>query len=322
MKVVDYPKLFQSSDYDTAICRQVDALSAHQEVIAVYQIGGVSTPGISDIDLVVITEDDRNFHINPSEFNDSVGRYLFTHRLLGASRKIFNQAQDFTFFHNYRHLYGERPIVDSALSDDQKTLVKRQLALQFLLKMFVNVSVQKRFEIIKLRSLFLNIKALPYDFDFLGILDHPLLDLIYEGIDLRARWFDGVISEKAVIHWFSAFERDFSAFIEGLFQDYKLYTDSRAFKIAPNISVTSRKTVKVTSRGVVVRNWLQIPEAKHIKILNRLNQFEFSVPMISADEDSLMKSFLEYNRSAVEYTSKYLPNFLPLTSSLDMTKPL
>ena len=48
MKLIDIPTKYNEDAYHIAIDNQVQALSKVEGVVSIYQIGGLSTPGISD----------------------------------------------------------------------------------------------------------------------------------------------------------------------------------------------------------------------------------------------------------------------------------
>ena len=63
MRIVDIPQKFDEDAYHIAMDRQVQALSKVEGVKSIYQIGGLSTPGISDIDLVVVFEEGFKYDV-------------------------------------------------------------------------------------------------------------------------------------------------------------------------------------------------------------------------------------------------------------------
>ena len=118
MKLIEYPKKSDLSCYEQAITRVTDQLmQADTGCVAVYQVGGVGSPGISDIDLVAVFADETEFQINPiSQLPENL-KYLFSHNLFGSSKSLFRESHQFTFFHNYKHLAGE-----SLLEEDRNAL--------------------------------------------------------------------------------------------------------------------------------------------------------------------------------------------------------
>ena len=228
------------------------------------------------IDLVVVFEDDKSYNVNPRVFNSEDGNYLFTHGLYGASLSQFQDCLKFTFFHNFRLLYGKDINLENKTNPEDQQILKEQIALEFLFKMYVNLAVQKSYNTIKLRSMFLHIKALPYDFEFLNINPIEVLELVHEGIALRNNWFSGNVSKKDVVKWFKAFFKTYEAFLIDLFKDHKMYASLLDFKIAPNISISNTETLGFNKKGFVFPDPLNVLDKKYFKALNKFNDFDFS----------------------------------------------
>lgn len=319
MKIIDYPKAHTIEDYKSAIDSHVQEFSKVDGVIAVYQIGGVSTPGISDIDLVVVFEDQYKYDKNPRLINSSTGNYLFTHGLYGASLSHFKESLKFTFFHNHKLLYGETFELKNPIKDSDQTVLKEQIALEFLIKMYINLIVQKSYRTIKLRSLFLHIKALPYDFEFLNIKPNEILKLIEEGIYLRNNWFTGKISNKDIEIWFKKFFKEYELFLLDLFGEYNLFASSLKFKIAPNIIICNAQNFGYNRKGLVFPNMFNILDKKYFKALNKLNDFKIDVPL-RVDAPELINDYLNYANKVSLYNKEFLPYFMIMTSSLKVYK--
>ena len=103
----DLPVRHAAADYSLAVEEMVARLSSIQEIVALYGIGGVGAPGISDLDMVAVVRDGATLALDPCSGLDASGRYLFIHTLYGASVSQFKAAQSFSFFRPYRLLYGE-----------------------------------------------------------------------------------------------------------------------------------------------------------------------------------------------------------------------
>tara|TARA_R110002111_G_scaffold261897_1_gene336135 strand:+ start:1848 stop:2807 length:960 start_codon:yes stop_codon:yes gene_type:complete len=319
MKIINIPIKYSIVDYKNAINKQVDYFSKLEGVKSIYQIGGVSTPGVSDIDLVVVFKNGYKYDLNPKVNNDDIGNYLFTHGLYGASEDHFNMSLRFTFFHNFKLLYGLDLDLGNTTSEPDQLLLKEQIALEFLFKMYVNLVVQKSYNTIKLRSLFLHIKALPYDFEFLNIHPHELLNIIERGILLRNNWFSGDISKSDVEKWFKHFFKVYKTFLVSLFKNYSMYASSLKFKIAPNIEINSATSLGYTKRGIVFPDLFNVLDKKYFKALNKLNDFKIDVPL-SSNTPKIIKDYFVYADDAANYNKKQIPHFMTLTSSLKIYK--
>ena len=85
----------------------------------------------------------------------------------------------------------------------------------------MNATIQMEYKILKLRSLFLLLKGLLYDFEFLGYYPENSKKIINEGISLRENYFKN-ISDVELIQWFYEFYDIFH-------NDLKLLLDERDF---------------------------------------------------------------------------------------------
>jgi hypothetical protein len=319
MRIVDIPQKFDEDAYHSAMDRQVQALSKVEGVKSIYQIGGLSTPGISDIDLVVVFEDAYKYDANPRVNNSSIGNYLFTHGLYGASESHFQNCLKFTFFHNFRLLHGENVNLKNPTDTESQKILKEQIALEFLFKMYVNLVVQKAYNTIKLRALFLHIKALPYDFEFLNINPEKLLKRVHEGIDLRNNWLSGSVSKKDVVKWFKLFFKEYELFLIALFEKHSLNASLLNFKIAPNISINNSERLGFIKKGFVFPDPLNVLGVKYFKALNKFNDFNFKVPL-SIDAPEIVKAYFDYADEVGDYNKAHFPYFMTLTSSLKVYK--
>lgn len=315
MRIVDFPQKYHEDAYHQAIGKQVDELSKISGVKSIYQIGGISTPGISDIDLVVVFEDGFKYNFNPKLNNDNIGNYLFTHGLYGASETYFKESLKYTFFHNFNLLYGDEFDLNNTTSESNQVILKKQIALEFLFKMYINLVVQKSYNTIKLRSLFLHIKALPYDFEFLNIHPESLLNIIEKGISLRNNWFSGNVSKSDIKNWFKNFFEEFELFLNTLFRDYSLYANYSNFKIAPNIEIRNSNSLEYIRTGVCIPNLFNVFDKKYFKLLNRMNDFVINVPL-TIDSPKIVEDYFKYAQKTSEYNKKYIPHFMTLTTSL------
>lgn len=319
MRIVDIPQKFNEDAYHTVIDKQVEALSKVDGVKSIYQIGGLSTPGISDIDLVVVFNDGFKYDVNPRVNNTVIGNYLFTHGLYGASESHFQKCLKFTFFHNFRLLYGTDLDLKNTTEASDQVVLKEQIALEFLFKMYVNLVVQKSYNTIKLRSLFLHIKALPYDFEFLNLNPVALIKMVNQGVALRNNWFSGSVSKKEVVIWFKTFFSAYELFLIDLFKTRHMNGAFLKFKIAPNIEICNEDTLGFTRKGFVFPDPFNFLDKKYFKALNRLNDFKINVPL-SVESPEIIKAYFDYAVEVGDYNKAHIPHFMTLTSSLKVYK--
>ena len=316
MKIIDIPIKYNDVHYRDAINKQVKYFSKIKNVKNVYQIGGVSTPGISDIDLILVFKDGSSFNKNPRIINNEIANYLFTHNLYGVQECDFRDSLKYTFFHNHKLLHGNELQLNNDLTHQDQKILKTQIAIEFLIKMYINLTVQKSYKIIKLRSLFLHVKALIYDFEFLDINPEPLKTLVYQGINYRNSWFDGNVTPNDIKQWFNTFFIEFESFLNTLLKDYNFYSSENNFKVGPNITIRDFDKVEYNKIGIVFPDIFNLNK-KHVKLLNRFNYFDFKANM-NLKVPEIIEEYFNYVERINCYNNLYLPHFMPLTSSLRM----
>ena len=137
MQIIDRPIKIERSVYDKTIKKIVSDLSKEKCVLSLYQLGNVKHPGISDIDLLVIFRDKFIYKGDPLKNLTANERYLFPHRLFGIKNKFLTLSMDFSFFSNYKYLYGEKISTTNKLNDKDKTILKNQIAMEYLIKNYI-----------------------------------------------------------------------------------------------------------------------------------------------------------------------------------------
>ena len=198
----------------------IDRLIKFNGVIAVYQIGSMRTPGISDIDMVVVFKEGACCDIDPRNDCSREDLYLFSHGLFGVSEKYLNDSQKYTFFHDYKHLWGEEIFAETSLhvDDSLNAQIKTQIAIEYLLKIFISMTVERTFGIYKVRGLLLQAKALTYDLEFLNIENHSIIELIDKITGWRNDWFIKKINTEELNHWIDEFYKEIYSLLKNLFQ--------------------------------------------------------------------------------------------------------
>src|SRR6187431_2115681 len=177
-RIIDYPHQVDLSFYDKSLGKMTERLISNGAASAVYQAGGVSNPGISDLDMVVIFKNEVHVDENFLQDLSAKERYLFIHNLYGISERDFEEAQRFAFYYSYKLLAGKDLRIKIPISDAELLQMKVQVALEFLLKFYITLSIQKSYGVIRMRDILLHVKAIQYDLQFMGITDGK----VYEGV--------------------------------------------------------------------------------------------------------------------------------------------
>ena len=317
---IDIPHFVSDVSYQKAMESMVYRLEILSGVEAVYQVGSVSSPGISDLDLVVVFGEGNYCQQNYRDILSTEKKYLFIHALYGSSRQLFVEAQRYTFFHNYKLLYGRDLIISPPVKPEEEKLLKQQIAFEFLLKMYIVMTVQRSYRIIKLRALLLEAKAIQYDLEFLGIKNGPMLELVNRVLEIRHSWFEKKLPRNTVIQWFENFFEALEKFLQENLEERNFFMPgNEPFYLAPNIRVGIGPMLSYRRKGIALSS-LTAPlfGKKQFNLNHRLNEFQFFVPGRSQDIPAVISKRFELLIQMQEYNNKYLPYFLPLSSSLKM----
>jgi len=322
MKLTEFPNYVSESVYDDAINSMVERLCMEPSVLSVYQIGGVSSPGISDIDLYVIFRDDSSCGLNPLKDLTSVQKYLYVHNLFGISQGDFYKTRKYKFFHNYTHLFGEKlDVTDDSLPSSVLEVANVQAGLEYLVKMYITMSVQKTYGIISTRNLLLNARALLYDFEYLGIHDGKAIGYINELIDWRARWFDSTPSNKLIKDWFLGFYEELSNTLESVLASRNIFLHSHAdLHIAANMKMEKSDNFGFMHQGITLPSVLADLGPKYFNIQHRFNRFTFHLPFEDTGIPEGIDDRYELIAGLTAINSERYPHFVPVPYGLPIFK--
>lgn len=308
--LVDFPVQKNLQDYQNAIDEMVTVLSGFEGIHSIFQVGGLSSPGISDIDFFVVFEDDVSCNRQALSEISAESRYLFTHGLFGTSKRYASQTEQYTFFGNYRKLWGADFDMKAEEVQPSKAL-QLQIALEYLAKMYITMNLEGAYRLVGVRNFLLLGKAIMYDLNLLHIKEGELFEVCEEVLTLRDDWFNHQPSNASVEGLIRRFKESLEAFNQKLFDEYTLYLPEYfSGQIARNIFIEKGATA-YTRKGFLPAPALgaKLIGPKFKKGLNRLNTFTFKLPYKT---DEMPKEVLDrFNtlKEAADYNRAYLPNF-------------
>ena len=322
MYLTAYPRFVPVLRYDLAIQQMIKKLRQQDAVLSIFQIGNINSPGISDIDMLVVFEDGAKCNLNPLEDLLKSERYLFCHGLYGVSETHFREARCDTFFHNYNLLLGEKlPVAEGDLSKEEMEASRSQTALEYLTKMFIDMTVEIIYGIVRVRVLLLHTKALLYDLEFLNISSGKLFDLIQTAVIWRDHWFKKKPDKQTLKIWIKEFYGELRVFLKVMLQAKTFYLPKWAnLRIARNMTLIPSKKFGYTHKGMTLPAGLGGLGRKYFNAQHRFNKFEFQIPITTFDiPDTLLKRFIFMRNMKLE-NNRNLPYFMPLTSSLNILR--
>lgn len=290
--LVNLPKHFERSEYDRVIGKVVDYLSDQREVISIYQAGSVSDHGISDIDLLVVFAEGYHVKLNPLRILSPEERYPFTHSLFGVSEQFTGiDYSDNFHFNAMKRLYGKKfEIFDSFPMRIGNPEIDRQVALEFLFMNYLSRNIEKTYRVLSVRNLLLSLKGMLFDLDLLGIKSGNFHNKLLEIVEIRKDWVERKSFQVNISEWYEGFFGEFADFIKSLFRNHELYVhELRGYRFSRNVQIGPGRELGFSQKGFILPSVISSYHCKARKLNNRLNRFEFTVPMNTWDSDSLSK---------------------------------
>jgi len=318
--MTDFPRFVPVSAYDLAIDRMVGKLRRQDGVVSIFQIGSINAPGISDIDMLVVFEEDTRCCFNPLDDLSKMERYLFSHTLYGISRENFSKAHRYSFFHNYRLLWGEEPPLGKYdLSEEEIQILKTQIALEYLIKMFVNSTVELVYGIVRVRGILVLVKALSYDLEFLNVSSGRLFDLVQTIKDWRNSWFEGGPDKQTFRMWFLQFCAALKEFLEIELRERAFHLPELAnVHIARNMVLEPSEAFCYTHAGLRLPAVFRGLGRKYFNVQHRFNAFRFRIPVATSEVPAFLQRRFAFVKEMNRTNRETLPYFMPLTSSLNI----
>jgi hypothetical protein len=306
------PGFVTPDEYHAAIERMKNQLASIKSVRSVFRVGGISTPGISDIDFYVVFRDNTEYKINPVLNINSADRYLFTHNLFGTCYSLAKKMEKYTYFGNYDLIHGEPMSMNEYESDPANIqILKNQIALEYLIKAYLSISMGIATGVIKIRSLLLHAKALNYDLAFLNLTNCKLAEILQEILLIRNSWFkiDDVTAkiEKLI----DPYHEELHNLISQQVASLKFYTgNSVSVKISSRIQMVNSWKIHLKYKGLIFPPNLNVFSSKFMKLQNRFVKWQLGVPLTTDKEPEILKERRKTIAEGIAYNNNNLPGFL------------
>ncbi len=198
-----HPRNYNISDYYKTIDKVLNIFDSCAEVISIYQIGSISNPGISDIDLILILESDiPEFSIDYYSYLDPQDKYLLMHGLFAMPLQIFKKIEYLIPTRRLQLLKGQSVILDGTLDENEVGELERIYALEYILVNLFNLMNQFYLKSLKIRNLLCSLNGLVMDFSILNkSLDNRHQSFQASLKHLRENWWDS--PDNSTIEFFS-----------------------------------------------------------------------------------------------------------------------
>lgn len=316
-RYIDRPVYCERDWYEEALSLISKQLISQEGVKAVYRFGNITIPGISDLDILVVFNASTTSHLNGFESIDEKHKKLFTHGIMAIREDHFLKNLFYTIWSQPVLLEGIPEKEGPQRNSDEDAAVKKQTGLEFLLAHYIDMAVQLRYRIFKLRALLQHTKGLIMDLEFLGINDSPIHPLCRELREKTLHWFEKDNPDKFLDNWIIQFSKKYFDLCEEIFNDRAIYLPgSDEFKIAKNIIIKKGNALKHSDSGILIPDIGLLPERKYFKLLNRFNHFQFTVPLTDKSEHRILRDRFLFLKEMKAHNRQYLPNFMTITTSV------
>jgi hypothetical protein len=235
-RLINFPVYTPTNVYQHTIERISSYISKIPGFRSVYNVGNISDPGISDIDLLVIFSKDSHFKTNPLNILHNNEKYLFSHFLFGCTEDFIGKAAEYYPFNSLQKICGENFFFKNLAQANSS--ITRQLALEFLTINYISRNIEYQSRIISIRNVFLSVKAILHDIKILEISDITLNQLIIDLIEIRKNWFLLKNSKEVFLKWYQEFIVIFNSFFESYNANYPIFlTDSNELWYSRNVKL-------------------------------------------------------------------------------------
>ena len=320
MQIINYPLTgYRKEDYYQLYDKVVDSLKNNNNVKCICTFGGVNQPGISDIDLLITFKKDYSFSRDIISDLSLKEKALFTHGVMALAEHHWFQNKSFAMWDNQKLLVGVEPTGEEIYVDDIELIaLKKQTALEFLFTNFIDLTLQYEYGIIKLRDLLQHTKGITYDLQYLTLSNTPIDKYILQAKEWIANWHLQKPGEQEIRKWFIEFYKSYTEFIQSLFETNKLYLPSTINRnFSKNILLRESTSINYNRSGILLPAFIApIAQKRVLKLLNKLNKFEFLIPTTLNAENSILEKRIQFFKEMKMYNQLHFPNLGSLTTSL------
>ncbi|MCB9211463.1 MAG: hypothetical protein H6609_19025 [Ignavibacteriales bacterium] len=299
--------------YANAIRKVTKSLVNCNGIITLYSFGNITDPGISDIDIIAVFEDNARCDIDPLADLNYEERYLFSHSVFSITSSSFNELLKFCPPIKFDLIYGES--IDNQYNVVCKEEIKSQTALEYLFINYIARNIENKYQYVKVRNFLLSAKAIKYDLELLNIKNELINEVIEEIIGLRKRWFYLDNPLKTFLDVYSSFFKEYNAFFPKLLRNKSIYFPQiKDYNFARNIIVSQGKAISYNFKNLFPFLKLFRNYSYYKSILSRTTEFNFNVPMMSSSHNSLQMDRFGFYDSLITNCNKRFPNFTPFAN--------
>jgi len=317
LKYIDHPVSIFVAQYDELKVKLVSQLLIDDAVLAVYQMGSVKHPGISDLDIICVFKNGSKCDKNLRVDLNSEEKNILTHGLFGIEEQDLIKSMSYNLISNLKHLGGENLGLNNVEVNTTKE-IKKQIALEYLVKMLITIDAQVTIKIIKLRAFLLLAKAIEFDLQLLDVNSGKLYDLVEQVIRYRADWFVNKPTKKDITQLVLSLNTELRFFLKKELSISQLYLPAETFKLPGNFTIHKDNSFSIDHKGFVLPNQFSFLGKKYINVQYRLSSFTYRLPFDIPTKNSLHDERFQFSKKMVEKNRLNYRHLIPLTTSLSI----
>jgi len=316
-RFIDRPISLHRSLYDEAVDGIIERNKDLPGLKAIIQFGNITTPGISDLDILFVFQKGIKCRKTGLEELPEEHSALFTHGIMAISEDQYADNEYYTLWSEHRVIWGNNSLPESKIrTQEEDRSLKIQTAVEFLIANYIDLKIQKTYSIIKLRSLLQHMKGILYDLDYLedeNSILHPHLEKLKAMI---VAWFSETPSDRIMSDWYNSFEILYDEYVHQTLKKHPMYLPGRdQFAISKNMLLQNSSTVNFTHQGILLPSFLSFSGRYYVKLQHRFNKFIIACPL-RHEASKIVEDRFEFLIRVKEYNRQYLPNFMTMTTSI------
>lgn len=312
IRFIDRPEFHHREEYKATLDYLMTIGSELDGIQSIYQFGTVSSPGISDLDLIFVFKPGKKSNFSFLDGLPVKHRYFLTHNVVGITESQLKESFHYSFWLNINHLWGQKlNLPDSnKLRSEEILALKRQTSLEYLVTVNLSLSTQFTYGIFKLRSILQQIKGLRYDLEFLNIQEGRLYEMISECYGWINTWFENGPTEANFAKWLVEFHQEYQTFAQEQINEHKIYSKNwQDIRVSRHIQLVQKDQYSITHRGLVLPHLFKFTGKKYFNVLSRFNSFECHLPIVQKTDDPILDERMRYFESLYNYNKEHLPQF-------------
>lgn len=308
LRLIDLPKKCDISTYQKSIERVVRWISDRDFARSVYQVGSVKHPGISDLDLFVVAKTGSCCDGNPLFALKETERYPFTHSCFLVGEEHLESFSKTSILHGFRLIAGDNIGLEAAREVQPNVQVLRQIALEFVLKNYIDLSIQLAYKLVKARVFLQHVKGLRFDLELLKIHSGELHDAVQRGFELSDSWFNKCSQHRECLELAKQVKRALGLTL--LEKGGLLYSPNQSeVQLSSNVKIKQGDRFEMHRRGFMVPSFGFLSERKHFNFNHRFNYFTMHLPMQLADSNVAIAERFKFQSAVKRFVFERFPGF-------------